>query len=525
MPLRAIFRQTGNPSEALQIEEFEPPRPGPGELLLAMLAAPVNPADLNFVEGRYGVKASLPSPAGFEGAGVVEAVGEGAGDFKPGDLVLPEGPGTWATHLICKAQTAIRIPGGLSALSATQAATLKVNPSTAYRMLRDFVTLRTGEWVLQNAGNSAVGRHVIQLCKAAGWRSASLVRRQELIPELQAIGADAVVLDDDNAPATLRGIFNGAPPRLALNAVGGESLLRLAKVCAHGAVVVTYGGMSKKPVTIPTGMLIFNDLSFRGFWLTRWFRSCPAGERDAMFEELARLAAAGRLSVPVDAEYSLRDLPAAVSRAAEPSRAGKVLLKLAEAGEALRAAAAGVAALLPALLAAGSLLASAPLPARSAPLAAEAGKRAAEVFPVSTRFLPGEGREGQCLSYAYALMVRLFNEGQKGHLVVFRWHTASGGGVVRSGSHAIVVARGADGNLYAADNLSPSPRPVAGETPYEWARAFTGQSARVVLLAVRETRDKPGRRAGPESRSARVVLPGLLASGQNGGPGHSAGAN
>lgn len=325
MALRAVFHQTGDPATVIQTEEFTPRQPGPGEILVRMAFAPVNPADLNFIEGRYGVKAALPSPAGFEGAGVVESVGEGVTGFQPGDLVLPEGPGAWATHLTCDARRAIRLP---STLTPRQAAALKVNPPTAWRMLRDFVTLRPGEWVVQNAGNSAVGRHVIQLCKQAGWRSASLVRRPELIPELRAIGADAVVLDDDDAPGALREIFGPALPRLALNAVGGESLLRLAKVCAPGATVVTYGGMSKKPVTIPTGFLIFNDLVFRGFWLTRWYKSAAPAERDAMFAELARLAGQGLLDVPVDAEFALGEVPAALARAAAPGRSGKVFLRL-----------------------------------------------------------------------------------------------------------------------------------------------------------------------------------------------------
>ncbi len=325
MALRAIFHQTGNPAEVIQTEEFALPQPGPGELQLEMQAAPINPADLNFIEGRYGVKACLPSWVGFEGAGVVKALGQGVSDFSLGDLVIPEGPGTWATHLICKAENAIRLPKNLMPV---QAATLKVNPSTAYRMLHDFVTLQPGEWVLQNAGNSSVGQHVIQLCQAMGWRSASLVRRAELIPELEALGADTVVLDNDHAPDILREVFAGTPPRLVLNAVGGESALRLAKVGAPGAIFVTYGGMSKKPLTIPTGLLIFNDIAFRGFWLTRWFRTCSRAERDAMFGELAKLLCQGRLSVTIDAEYSLRDVGQAVTRAAMSSRAGKVLLNL-----------------------------------------------------------------------------------------------------------------------------------------------------------------------------------------------------
>ncbi|MFQ3578188.1 MAG: 2-enoyl thioester reductase domain-containing protein, partial [Verrucomicrobiia bacterium] len=215
-------------------------------------------------------------------------------------------------------------------LSDRQAATLKVNPSTAWRMLHDFVNLPPGAWVIQNAGNSAVGRHVIQLAHAKGWRTLSLVRRPELVDELLGIGADAVFLDQDESLDEARSRMGTPSPTLGLNAVGGESATRLMKLLGEKATLVTYGGMSKRPLTIPTGPLIFRDLKISGFWLTRWWRTAERAEKISMLSELALLARAGQLSAPVDRVFPLADIKQAVLRAAEPGRTGKVLLALAD---------------------------------------------------------------------------------------------------------------------------------------------------------------------------------------------------
>ncbi len=327
MAKRVIFHQTGDPTAVLDIEDFSTPAPGPGQVLVGMRMAPVNPADLNLIEGKYGVKAKLPSPAGLEGAGLVEAVGEGVTGFAEGDQVLaPDGPCSWCTHILAEAASLVRVP---QKLDARQAAMLRVNPSTAWRMLHDYEPLASRDWVAQNAGNSSVGRHVIQIARKMGWRTLSLVRRPELAAELTAIGADAVLVDDDDAPAKAREIFGGAHPRLALNAVGGDSVLRLSKMTAHGGSIITYGGMSRKPVTVPTGFLIFNDLVYRGFWLTRWWAAASMAAKQEMIDHLGSMALKGELDAPVDAVFPIDDIQKAVARAAEPGRNGKVLLNLA----------------------------------------------------------------------------------------------------------------------------------------------------------------------------------------------------
>ena len=314
----------GKAAEVLRVEEVPAPPPGPGELLVKMLAAPVNPADLNIIEGKYGELPDLPAVIGNEGVGRVVAVGGGVSGFAPGDLVLPMCRGTWTQNLLASARDAILLPAGLD---VHQAAMLTVNPPSAWGLLQDFVKLNAGDWIVQNAANSAVGRSVIQIARARGGKTLNVVRRPELIDELRAIGADRVVLEDCDLRSQI-GEFCDRRPCLGLNAVGGASALNLANALADEGTLVTYGAMGRQPLKIPNGLLIFRNLHFRGFWLNRWKDKSPAPAIKEMFSTLAGLVARGELVLPVHRVYPLTELVEAVEEAGRESRAGKVLLDL-----------------------------------------------------------------------------------------------------------------------------------------------------------------------------------------------------
>ena len=237
-------------------------------------------------------------------------------------MLLPHGYGTWREAGVVKASELIVVPDGIA---PEQAAMLKINPATALRMLRDFADLKAGDWVLQNAANSAVGRAVIQLAHAAGWRTVNVVRRAELADELRAAGADVVLVEGEDLPAQIAAATNGAEIRLALNAVGGDSADRLAKVLAPGGTIVTYGAMSRQPLRIPNGLLIFKDLRWRGFWISQWYRHATPTARDAMFAELFDLMQRGVLHAPVERVYPLADATDALAHAGQSRRAGKIL--------------------------------------------------------------------------------------------------------------------------------------------------------------------------------------------------------
>ncbi len=327
MPTAAIYSRHGNPLEVLETVTAELSAPGPGEALVSGILAPINPADLNAIEGTYPTRQQPPATPGVEGAGVVTAVGPGveaSSGIAPGvTVLLPHGYGTWREAGVLKADQLTPVPQDVP---FREAAMLKINPATAWRMLHDFGPQEEGGWVIQNAANSAVGRHVIAIARELGLKTVNVVRRAELIGELTGIGADAVILENDATKENIAEVTQGAPISLALNAVGGESAMRLASALAPGGVMVTYGAMSRQALKIPAGQLIFKDLQFRGFWVSRWYEQADPADRQAMFLRLFDLARLGVIHTPVERVYPVAEVREAAARAMEGERSGKILL-------------------------------------------------------------------------------------------------------------------------------------------------------------------------------------------------------
>lgn len=316
-----VFHLTGKPAEVLSCEALELPPLSEGEVLLRLLAAPINPADLNTIEGTYGVKLPLPATPGIEGVG--EVIESRDPSFAPGDrAIFLRRSSTWATHAQVSGSTLFKLPVALDPL---QAAMLKVNPATAWRLLTGFQQPEPGRWIVQNASNSGVGRCVVQLAKTLGIRTMNLVRRPELAAELSALGADQVLTDDDEGLARAKDLLGKERAKLAFNAVGGDSALRLMNLLGEGGIHITYGAMGRRPLTIPNGLLIFKDLQFRGLWVSRWIENSPPAEIEAVYGFLASEVAAGRLAQPVDSTFTLHDFSQALARANESRRDGKVI--------------------------------------------------------------------------------------------------------------------------------------------------------------------------------------------------------
>ena len=321
-----VYQAHGKPEEVLRLEEQKLPAPAADEALVRVLAAPINPADLNQIEGKYPIRAPLPATPGFEGAGVVEEIGGSVQGLAVGtQVILPHDLGTWREACVVKADKLVTVP---DEIKPEQAAMLKINPLTAWRMLHDFVVLQPGDWVIQNAANSAAGRAAIQISRELGYKTVNVVRRAELIEELRAEGGDVVLLDNEDLREAVAAATDGALIRLALNAVGGESALRLAKIVAPEATIVTYGAMSLRPLTLPNGLLIFKNLHFTGFWVNKWYEQATATQRSETFARIFELAQRGLLETKVERAYSLGEIAEAVARASEGKRDGKVVFRM-----------------------------------------------------------------------------------------------------------------------------------------------------------------------------------------------------
>ena len=319
----AVYETHGNPADVLHIEKQPWPTPAADEVVVKMRAAPINPADLNQIEGKYPVRPQLPATPGFEGAGVVIELGANVKGLTTGALViLPHNIGTWRDAVAVKADELVVVPDGIEPV---QAAMLKINPLTAWRLLHDYVDLQKGDWLIQNAANSAAGRGVIQIAHELGYKTVNVIRRAELIDELRAEGGDIVLVDGENLREEVKSATGGASIRLGLNSVGGDSALRLANCLAPGGTLVSFGAMSLQPLKIPTGLLIFKDLRFRGIWINKWYDNATPSERMDTFRPLFDMARRGLLKTKVEKAYPLNEVKTAVARAAEGKRSGKII--------------------------------------------------------------------------------------------------------------------------------------------------------------------------------------------------------
>lgn len=321
-----VYETHGNPAEVLNLVEQPLPQPGPDDALVHMLAAPVNPADINAIEGKYPGRPEIPATPGMEGVGVVAETGHRAHSVKCGDhVLLPHHIGTWREAVVVPAAELVVVP---SEIDPIQGAMLKINPLTAWRLLHGYVELKRGDWVIQNAANSGAGRAVIQIARELGIETVNMIRRPELVDELKQEGADIVVMDDDSMRATVKQATGGAPIRLGLNAVGGDSALRLMNALAPGATMVTYGAMSLQPLKVPNGLLIFKDLRFRGIWINKWYDNASPEERMHAFGPLFDMARRGLLKTKVERVYPLAEVKAAVAHASQGKRDGKIVLRI-----------------------------------------------------------------------------------------------------------------------------------------------------------------------------------------------------
>ena len=168
---------------------------------------------------------------------------------------------------------------------------------------------------------------MIQIAHELGIKTVNVVRRDELLDELRAEGGDAVLLDGEDLRDQVKEATNGAPIRLGLNAVGGDSALRLANCLAPGGTLVSFGAMSLQPLKIPTGLLIFKDLRFRGIWINKWYDNATPSERMETFRPLFDMVRRGLLKTKVEKAYPLSEIKAAVAHAGQGKRSGKIVFE------------------------------------------------------------------------------------------------------------------------------------------------------------------------------------------------------
>jgi NADPH:quinone reductase-like Zn-dependent oxidoreductase len=322
---RASYAQRGPvPQDLIDAVDFELPPLATGQALIEVLAAPINPSDVLTITGQYGMLPPLPAIGGNEGVGRVAALGpDTVGPAIGQTVLLPVGCGSWSTHVVADAKRLMPLP---NEADPKQLAMMTVNPPTALLMLQQFVELAPGDWVIQNAANSGVGSYLIQLAAMRGIRTVNIVRREAAVAAVQSDGGDVVLIDGDRLAKRVSEATGGARIKLGIDAVGGAATDRLASCLAEGGVLVNYGMMSGEPCQVSPASFVFRDITLRGFWLAKWFRSATPQQQMQVYGEVAQGIASGKLHTRIAATYPVERIREAVAAAAVGERDGKILV-------------------------------------------------------------------------------------------------------------------------------------------------------------------------------------------------------
>ncbi|MDA1232334.1 MAG: zinc-dependent alcohol dehydrogenase family protein, partial [Planctomycetota bacterium] len=332
------FQQPGEPTTVLKTIDIERPVPRPGEVLVRMLATPINPSDLMYIRRRYTVPAQCPATPGFEGVGVVESSGGGLRGrlfMNRRVVVLNRRGGNWAEYAVVPVAEVIPIS---NSLSLDQAATFFVNPATAWVMTREVLKVPQGQWLIQTAAGSALGRMIIRLGQATGFRTFNIVRRDSQADELRRLGADHVEVFDEsrNTPEELSAAIRktisvaGSGAEFVIDAVGGATGSALVQCLGQKGRMLAYGTLSNEPLVFSPRVLMTTGSKVEGFWLGSFMSGVSLPFKLRLVHRLTKLIQSGVLSTRIAQTYTLDQISDAVKAAEDSAVSGKVLLRMAE---------------------------------------------------------------------------------------------------------------------------------------------------------------------------------------------------
>jgi NADPH:quinone reductase-like Zn-dependent oxidoreductase len=318
------FDNTGSPGAVLQIVNKELPIPGDKEVLVRVLAAPINPSDIYFIEGAYRIKPQLPGQtAGLEAAGIVEKAGRDAG-ISEGALVAFFYKNTWAEYVLVPAQELVVLP---SDFPVDKAAQFSLNPFTAWGLL-DMAAPVAGEWMLLTGANSALGRIIIQLAVQRDVRIIALVRDMAQAAELQSLGATLVYhLDDPRLADAIRQTTEDKGLSTALDTIGGPLLTSIIQNMAPFGRLIIYGRIKDEPAQFNNGQILYKNLTIRGFGVRAFLSGQTKAQRAEMIQQLTTIIGQPSFQLPVTETFPWREFGKALEQNSRSGRSGKTLLK------------------------------------------------------------------------------------------------------------------------------------------------------------------------------------------------------
>jgi mitochondrial enoyl-[acyl-carrier protein] reductase / trans-2-enoyl-CoA reductase len=323
------FDRFGLASEVLAcVEAPFPTSPEAEEVAIEMIYMPLNPSDLMVTAGIYGgAPPPLPYAMGREGVGRVIEVGPGVSKLSVGDLVIAITAPTWQSVIVRNVNTLILLP---EEIDLQQAAMLRSCPATAALMLRNFVELKSDDWVIQNVANSAVGTCFAQLASSRGIRTLNIVRRAEAGAHLAKIPG-AIVIEHIGGPSDaltekVLEATGGVLVKFGIDAIAGPATDAIAQCLADGATLVNYGVLSKEPCQIYGGHLHFRGITMRGFWVSKWLELAKPAEIQTLYTVLANYVVDKTIHVEIAGTYAFDQINAAAAHAASEARGGKILI-------------------------------------------------------------------------------------------------------------------------------------------------------------------------------------------------------
>jgi NADPH:quinone reductase-like Zn-dependent oxidoreductase len=324
--MRALnLYDTHSRPDSLRLVEKPVPTPGPGEVLIRVAAAPINPSDLMFLKGLYASPKKIPVVPGFEGSGVVVSAGSGVlPRFYVGrrvGFVGDDGDGTWAEYAIARALLCIPLPKNVT---LEQGAMTLVNPLSALLMM-DIVRQGRHKAIIQTAAASALGKMLLKLGLQRGLPIIHVVRRTEQLAALQALGAQYVLNSTDpDFDTTLKALAQQLKATLAFDAVGGELTGRVLAAMPKHSEIMIYGALAEAEVVAHPGLFIFEDKRISGFWTSE--RTGRIGlMRTAPLILKARGMLSSELVSTIHARYPLSAAAEALADYSANMSAGKVL--------------------------------------------------------------------------------------------------------------------------------------------------------------------------------------------------------
>lgn len=309
------------------------PQPGPGEVLVKMHSSPINPSDLSFIAGGYGIKKPYPVVPGFEGSGTVVAAGNGLlPKLWMGKKVACSAyagyNGCWAEYMVTKAGLCVPLPKGILPEHGSM---MFVNPMTAIAFFDVYKNApnqgKKLRGIINTAAASALGKMIIQLGRKKGIPVISVVRRAEQVEILKSEGAEFVVNSSDpdfeNELKTLAHKINAT---VLFDAVGGEMSQKLLNAAPKGSTLFIYGRLSDKPCEISLRDLIFTGNHIKGFWLTNWLHE-KGMLKTILSIRKVRALLGDELATGIHQQYPPEKIIEAIDTYKNNMSAGKVLIR------------------------------------------------------------------------------------------------------------------------------------------------------------------------------------------------------